>query len=73
VTVLGGSDCGINWQIEKEDRACDGFFINLSSWLYLFVNQLLEIAHGLWIYWNLMVHDSMNGMLSTHCQDQVIE
>jgi hypothetical protein len=42
----------------------DGYHISLEKWMSLIITQLLELTHGMWIYRNLVVHDSESGVLA---------
>ena len=35
--------------------------------------KLLEISYGLWIYRNLLVHNSVSGLFACECMERLIE
>ena len=37
------------------------------------IQKLLEITHGLWIYRNLLVHDSVSGIFACERKDKLLE
>jgi hypothetical protein len=42
----------------------EGSGISLDKWMTLLITQLLELTHGIWIYRNLVVHDTESGVLA---------
>ena len=47
--------------------------VDVPKFICTLIKKLLEISHGLWIYRNLMVHDSLSGVFACERKEKLME
>lgn len=70
----------VSWlliDVQQDYFAMQGSSWKLQKWASRLVVRLLEITHPQWLYWNVVVHDTVSGQLAiTQKQDieaQILE
>ncbi len=44
-----------------------------TAWAQQLVQKLLEATHGVWIYCNIMIHDSTSGMIASKEKEHLLD
>jgi hypothetical protein len=83
---MARSQDGIGWQrfmegmisrrlvdIQRDYFALRNASWKLDRWAMGLVVRLLEITHGQWLYWNVVVHDATSGRLAVARKDEIAE
>ena len=58
-------------KLQSESAMIQGMKLTLERWSRGLITKLLEVAHGQWIYRNLLVHDRISGVLATMKKEEL--
>ncbi len=59
--------------IQQQYYALNGSKMSLEKWSSGLITRLLEIMHGQWVYWNLIVHDPVLGTTATARKEELLQ
>lgn len=59
--------------LSQQDILEDNCKLTVEAWAQQFVQKLLEATHGVWIYRNIIMHDSTAGLIATKGKEQLLQ
>ena len=60
-------------QLDRHDILEDACRLTTEEWAQQLVQKLLEATHRVWIYRNIMMHDSTAGLITTKGKEQLLQ
>ena len=60
-------------QLDRQDILDNDCKLMVDAWVQKLIEKLLEATHGVWIYRNIMMHDSTAGFIATKGKEQLLQ
>jgi hypothetical protein len=57
--------------LDRQDVLVPNSYMSVNRWMVGLIKTLLEATHGVWIYRNITIHDSVSGMVATRGKEQL--
>ena len=57
--------------LDRQDILLPNNFMSVGQWMSGLITKLLEATHGIWIYRNITIHDSVSGMVASKGKEQL--
>ena len=58
-------------QLDRHEILVPNNHLSVNRWMTGLIRTLLEATHGVWIYRNITMHDSVSGMVATRGKEQL--